>query len=171
MDADVHDAVRLVRNDPQNIQPREFLTGVGLFVSAQLRASRPRPSRALRSTERALSQPLLSTWVVQAERIPVRSVVRPQSALVCLESPHRGGVRPSRLKRGRDSASLYGLRLVRFTGISSKRTRRRAIWKAGNHRPHRTLSNSRFGRHETGSAIQRLMSDSCQPVPLVLILS
>jgi len=43
--------------------------------------------------------------------------------------------------------------------------------KAGNHRPHRTLSNSRFGRHETGSAIQRLMSDSCHPVPLVLILS
>jgi hypothetical protein len=36
---------------------------------------------------------------------------------------------------------------------------------------HRTSSNSRFGRHETGSAIQRLMSDSCQPVPLVLILS
>ena len=43
--------------------------------------------------------------------------------------------------------------------------------KAGNHRPHLTLSNSRFGRHETGSAIQRLMSDSCHPVPLVLILS
>ena len=74
-------------------------------------------------------------------------------------------------KRGRDSASLYGLRPVRFTAISSKRTCRRAVWKAGNHRPHRTSSNSRFGRQETGSAIQRLMSDSCQPVPLVLILS
>jgi len=28
-----------------------------------------------------------------------------------------------------------------------------------------------FGRHPTGSAIQRLMSDSCQPVPLALIFS
>src|SRR5205823_13631245 len=37
-------------------------------------------------------------------------------------------------------------------------------------RPHQTASNSRSGRHETGSAIQRLMSDSCQPLPLTLIL-
>src|SRR5207237_8751230 len=37
--------------------------------------------------------------------------------------------------------------------------------------PHPTASSSRFGRHPTGSAIQRLMSDSCQPAPLVLILS
>ena len=36
---------------------------------------------------------------------------------------------------------------------------------------HRISSNSRFGRHPTGSAIQRLRSDSCQPVPWVLILS
>ena len=35
---------------------------------------------------------------------------------------------------------------------------------------HQTASNSRLGRHATGSAIQRLMSDSCQPVPLTLIL-
>jgi hypothetical protein len=35
---------------------------------------------------------------------------------------------------------------------------------------HRTSSNPLFGRHETGSEIQRSMSDSCQPVPLVLIL-
>jgi hypothetical protein len=34
-----------------------------------------------------------------------------------------------------------------------------------------TSSHSRFGRHDTGSAIQRFMSDSCQPVPLALILS
>lgn len=38
-------------------------------------------------------------------------------------------------------------------------------------RPHRTGSNSSFGCHATGSAIQRLMSDSCHPDPLVLILS
>jgi hypothetical protein len=36
------------------------------------------------------------------------------------------------------------------------------------YRPHQTSSNSGFGRHETGSAIQRSMSDSCQPVPLAL---
>jgi len=36
---------------------------------------------------------------------------------------------------------------------------------------HRISSNSPSGRHPTGSAIQRLMSDSCQPVPLVLILT
>jgi hypothetical protein len=50
---------------------------------------------------------------------------RSQSALVCLESPTRGGVRPSvkaeAAKRGRDSASLYGLRPVRFNAVSSKR--------------------------------------------------
>src|SRR5512143_2386750 len=33
-----------------------------------------------------------------------------------------------------------------------------------------TSSNLRFGRHETGSAIHWLMSDSCQPLPLTLIL-
>jgi len=38
-------------------------------------------------------------------------------------------------------------------------------------RLHRTSSNSPFGRQATGSAIQRLMSDSCQPVPFVEILS
>ena len=32
-------------------------------------------------------------------------------------------------------------------------------------------SDSCFGRHAAGSAIQRLMSDSCQPAPLLLILS
>jgi hypothetical protein len=37
--------------------------------------------------------------------------------------------------------------------------------------PHQTSSNWRFGRQDTGSAIQRLMSDSCHPVPWVLILS
>src|ERR1700744_2077006 len=36
---------------------------------------------------------------------------------------------------------------------------------------HRTSSTSLFGRHLTGSVIQRLTSDSCHPVPLVLILS
>ena len=36
---------------------------------------------------------------------------------------------------------------------------------------HLTSSHGRLGRHETGLAIQRLMSDSCHPVPLVLILS
>ena len=59
----------------------------------------------------------------------------------------RQAVKAEAAKRGRDSASLYGLRPVRFTAISSKRTCRRAVWKAGNHRPHRTSSNSRFGRH------------------------
>lgn len=37
--------------------------------------------------------------------------------------------------------------------------------------PQQISSNCPLGRHEAGSAIQRLMSDSCQPVPLVLILS
>jgi hypothetical protein len=99
--------------------------------------------------------------------------VRPQSVFVCLESPNRGGVRPSRPKprsRGRDSASLYGLRRVRFTAISSKKKYRWAVWKVGNHSPHTTSSNLRFGRHAAGSATQRLMSDSCQPLPLTLIL-
>ena len=40
-----------------------------------------------------------------------------------------------------------------------------------NDRPHRDSSPSSFGRHPTGSAIQRVMSDSCQPVPLALIFS
>jgi hypothetical protein len=40
----------------------------------------------------------------------------------------------------------------------------------GDHRSRLSASDSRFGRHETGSAIQWLMSDSCQPVPLTLIL-
>lgn len=64
-------------------------------------------------------------------------------------------------RRGRDSASLYGLPPARSTAAG----RRTSL------RGHRTSSNSGFGGHPTGSAIQRLMSDSCQPVPLVLILS
>jgi hypothetical protein len=38
-------------------------------------------------------------------------------------------------------------------------------------RPQQNSSTSLFGRHDTGSAIQRLMSDSRQPAPLTLILT
>jgi hypothetical protein len=83
---------------------------------------------------------------------------------LCLHGEPRPGrrqaVKAEAAKRGRDSASLYGLTPVRFTVVGSNPQR-----------PHQTASNSRFGRHATGSAIQRLMSDSCQPVPLALILS
>ena len=99
----------------------------------------------------------------------------PPIRLCLLGGPKPGrhqAVKAEAAKRGRDSVSLYGMRPVRFTAVSSKRTCRRTVWqKAGNHRAHRTSSNSPFGRHPTGSAIHRLMSDSCQPVPLVLILS
>lgn len=76
--------------------------------------------------------------------------------------------------------NLAAIRLAQVTepyqkrgkAISRKTTYRRTIWpKASNDGHHRTLSNSLFERHETGSAIQRLMSDSCQPEPLVLIFS
>jgi hypothetical protein len=56
--------------------------------------------------------------------VRIGSAVRPQSAFVCLESPNRGrrqAVKAEAAKRGRDSASLYGLRPVRFTAVSSKR--------------------------------------------------
>ena len=101
----------------------------------------------------------------------VASAARPRSAFVWLEpKPRRHqAVKAEAAKRGRDSASLYGLMPLPFTEI--RRTCRRTVLpKAGSHRPHRTSSSSRFGRHETGSVIQRLMSDSCQPVPLTLIL-
>ena len=78
---------------------------------------------------------------------------RSQSAFVCLASPNRGArFKAEAAKRGRNSASLYGLTPVRFTVVGSKRPPASS-----------DPSNSRFGRHETGSAIQRLMSDSCQP--------
>jgi hypothetical protein len=41
----------------------------------------------------------------------------------------RQAVKAEAAKRGRDSVSLYGLRPVRFTAISSKRTCRRKVWK------------------------------------------
>ena len=56
--------------------------------------------------------------------VRVGSAVRPQSAFVCLASPNRGrrqAVKAEAAKRGRDSVSLYGLRPVRFTAVSSKR--------------------------------------------------
>jgi hypothetical protein len=37
-------------------------------------------------------------------------------------------------------------------------------------RPQQTSSTLLFGRHDTGSAIHRLTSDSRQPAPLTLIL-
>src|SRR3954464_3031070 len=59
---------------------------------------------------------------VYVPRLPKRD--RSQSAFACLDSPNWGGVRAVKAaaaKRGRDSASLYGLTLIRFTVASSKR--------------------------------------------------
>src|SRR6516162_8799726 len=75
-------------------------------------------------------------------------------------------------KRLRDDAGPYGLATVWFLSQpTAKDTTHHGPRVEGNDRPHGISPNSRFGRHPTGSAIQRLMSDSCQPVPLVLILS
>src|SRR5712671_2347783 len=64
----------------------------------------------------------------------------PLIRLCLLGEPKPGrhqAVKAEAAKRGRDSASLYGLRSVRFTAVSSKRTCRRMVWpKATNHRPH-----------------------------------
>jgi hypothetical protein len=104
----------------------------------------------------------------------VGSAVRPQSTFVCLESPNRGGIRPSRPSREVGVRQRQPLRPEAgpvHCCQPKKDMLPDGLAEAGNHRPHRISSNSRFGRHETGSAIQRLMSDSCQPAPLVLILS
>jgi hypothetical protein len=62
----------------------------------------------------------------------------PLSAWTAQTGRHQA-VKVEAATRGRDSASLYGLRPVRFTAVSCKRTGRRTVWpKGGNRRPHRT---------------------------------
>jgi hypothetical protein len=80
-----------------------------------------------------------------------------KAASGCCQSPVDGGWQPT----ARHADFLV-------SGLAAEKIRARKWY---NQRPHRTSSKSRSGRHETGLPIHRLMSDSCQPVPLVLILS
>src|SRR6185295_2225788 len=104
-------------------------------------------------------------FAVELRPLPLRSGLeaRPLPIRLCLlgelKPGRRQAVKAEAAKRGRDSASLYGL--TPSGSLSSA---------AIHQRPRQTASNSRFGRHATGSAIQRLMSDSRQPLPLMLIL-
>ena len=62
--------------------------------------------------------------------VRIGSAVRSKSAFVPLGEPKPGrpqAVKAEAAKRGRDSASLYGLTPVRFTAVSSKRTCRRMV--------------------------------------------
>jgi hypothetical protein len=76
---------------------------------------------------------------------------------LCLHGEPRPGrrqaVKAEAAKRGRDSASLYGLTPVRFTVVGSN--------------PPEASSDRielAFRAPCDGSATQRLMSDSCQPL-------
>ena len=57
-----------------------------------------RLSRALRSTAAGVVAAVAKHMVGAGMAVRIGSAVRPQSAFVCLESPNRGGVRPSRPK-------------------------------------------------------------------------
>ena len=96
-----------------------------------------------------------------------------QSALVCLTSYHRGDGIRSMLAQSATAKRLGvdGMAALRFHIRKQTRPCRFCPQQEDELRqPQQTSSNWPIGRHDTGSAIQRLMSDSRQPAPLTLIL-
>jgi integrase len=101
-----------------------------------------------------------STWKIPGERMKMQ-----QDHVVPLSDPAL-----AILDKMRDATQDELIFPNPDNGIFSENAMLAVLDRLG-YLPHLTSSHGRLGRHETGLAIQRLMSDSCHPVPLVLILS
>jgi len=131
-----------------------------------------RLSRALWSTERVFVAAVAKHMVGAGHSGPgLGALCARKSAFVCLEEP-KPGRRQAVKAEAREAGARQSAQPLRPEAGPVHCYQQQKDMPAGRfgrqatHRPHRTSSKLAFSdAQETGSAIQRLMSDSCQPVP------